>query len=177
MLAIDTETTGLLNPKSSASFNQPYLTEIYLIKFCEKTFEPLDEFETFIKPPIPIPEFITKLTGIDDETVKNAPSFLEVYDDLCDFVLGENKIVGHNINFDLTVLFHELSRIGFELNFPWVKERIDTVEMSYPIEKRRLRLGQLYEKATGKEIIGAHRAREDAIATVSCYKWLLSEGF
>lgn len=177
MIFIDTETTGLLSPEPANSFSQPYLTEIYIAKICPKTFKIKSEFETFVRPPIPIPELITKITGINDEMVEDAPSFPEIYDDLCDFVLGEREVVGHNVNFDMNVLRHELRRIGFELNFPWPCVRTCTIEMSYSIKNKRLKLGQLHELATGRAHEGSHRAKADVLATIECYKWLLSEGF
>lgn len=177
MLIGDTETTGLLVPESANIFAQPHITEIYIQKFDEETYEVEDEFYTLLKPPMPIEPLITKITGIDDEMVMDSPSFAEIYDDLCDFCLGETGFIGHNVNFDLDVLRHELRRIGFEFQFPWFKDRICTVEISYPIKNKRLKLGQLHEMATGGKIINAHRAKADTLATFDSYKWLISEGW
>ena len=62
IIVTDTETTGLVKPIPTDIQFQPFLTEIYACKLNNK-FEFLGEFETFIRPPIPIPAEITKITG------------------------------------------------------------------------------------------------------------------
>ena len=72
----------------------------------------------------------------------------------------------------------ELKRLGLEFNFPWPKNHICTVEKSFPIRNKRLKLEQLYEIATGKKgIKGAHRAKSDVLAMVECIVWLRKNGF
>lgn len=177
MIVTDTETTGLLAPSPASIHAQPFMTEIYCRKVDIKTFETIDEFESLVKPKIPIPEFITKITGISDETVKDAPDFSEIYDDLYDFFLGSEAALGQNILFDLTVARHELSRIGKEFNFPWPRDLYDTVEMSFPIMNRRMKLGELHEYLFGYKFENAHRARSDVDATLKCFIELRKRGF
>lgn len=177
MLATDTETTGLLKPEQTQLHLQPFVTEIYICKFNDK-FEVIDEFDTLIKPPFPIPEFIQRLTNITNEMVADAPEFIEIYDDLCDFVRGEEIIFAHNASFDTGVIRYELERHDLQYKFPWPSRQLCTVELSEPIQNKRLKLHQLYEIATGKkEIIGAHRAKTDVLAMVECIKWLNQHGF
>lgn len=177
MIAIDFETTGLLMPEDADIYHQPHAIEIYCVKFDPKTFEPIDEFESYIKPPVEIPDFISKITKIFPETVENAPEFCEIYDDLCEFFLGERDILGQNINFDIGILNNELIRIGFESQFPWPARRHCTIEMSYPIFNKRMKLGDLYKHAFGEDLKDAHQAKSDVIATVKCFKWLKENGF
>jgi len=176
MLATDTETTGLLAPSSASLFAQPYITQIYVAKVNED-FEIYEEFETLVKPRIPIPEFITKITGISDETVKDAPEFIEIYDDLCEFFLGETEILGQNIPFDLEVLQHELERHELQFKFPWPTKLLDTVEKSFPINNKRMPLGKLYEYCHGHPFEKAHTAKADTQATIACWKWLVENGY
>lgn len=175
MLAFDTETTGLLKPEASELHLQPFITEIYIAKFRED-FEVYDEFETYVKPPVPIPEEVSKITGITDETVKNAPTFIEVYDDLCSFILGEDTIFAHNASFDISMFANELRRVDMLLKFPWPKNQICTVEASFPINNKRMKLGDLHKLATGMELLNAHRAKNDVLGTVRCIKWLAEKG-
>jgi len=177
MLAFDTETTGLLKPDACELHLQPSITEIYIAKF-DKDFDIVDEFKSFVNPGVPLPAMITKITGITDEMLADAPSFVDIYDDLSDFVLGEDKIFAHNCAFDIGMLKNELKRISKEFNFPWPKNQVCTVVESFPIKNRRLKLVQLHEIATGKkEIVGAHRAKTDVMAMIECIKWLKNEGF
>ncbi|WP_125763877.1 helicase C-terminal domain-containing protein [Companilactobacillus hulinensis] len=79
-----------------------------------------------INPEVPIPSRITALTGLSDEDVKDSPTFEEMAPKI--FKLLKNKVfIAHNVNFDLTFLNREFSRIGMnELNI----KAIDTVELS-----------------------------------------------
>lgn len=171
LLFIDTETTDLLKPDAANLNLQPHITEIYCVKLTDD-LEFVEEFDTFVKPPVPIPQFITQKTGISDETVAGAPPFALVYDELAKFFLGQDAAIGHNISFDLGVIYCELARLNLEFHFPWPKRWICTVEKSMPIEHHRLTLSKLHALATGNPHEGAHRARGDVIALVACYKWL-----
>ena len=42
------------------------------------------------------------------------------------------------------------------------------------IRGHRLKNGELYKIATGKELIGAHKAKNDVLATYESYLWLKS---
>lgn len=175
MLFFDTETTGLLKPELSDLNMQPYVTEIFIAKTNEQ-FEVIDEFETLIKPPVPLPEIITKITGLTDDDLADQPSFIDIYPDLCNFVLGEKSICAHNASFDITMIANELRRIDCLLKFPWPIQHICTVEKSMSIRNKRLKLSDLYELATGEtEIEGAHRAGNDVYALIKCYEWLVQK--
>jgi len=176
MLAFDTETTGLLRPEATEISLQPYIIELYIAKFDDE-FKVYDEFETFLKPPVPLPEEITKITGIDEQMLADAPEFIEIYDDLCELVLGERSIFAHNCSFDISMLRNELYRHGLDYQFPWPKNHYCTVELSKPIKNKRMKLAELYKMATGKEIINAHRAKNDVLPTIECIKFLKDEGF
>ncbi|MBU1166838.1 3'-5' exoribonuclease, partial [Patescibacteria group bacterium] len=96
-VALDLETTDL-DPKKGE------IIEIGALKF--KGSKIIEEFQVMVKPEKPIPAFITTITGISDEDVKEALSLSEVKKDLVHFV-GGATIVGHNIVFDLNFLkFH-----------------------------------------------------------------------
>jgi DNA polymerase III epsilon subunit-like protein len=176
MIIFDLETTGLLKPELAELGLQPYMTEFYGIKVTRE-FEFVEEFGSLVKPPVPIPEEITKITGIDDEMLKNAPSFLELIEDISNFFLGEVDLIGHNVMFDRNVLRWELTRHDLEFKFPWPRNQICTVELSKPIKNKRLTLSALHELATGSKFDGAHRAKMDVMALVRCFEWLVEEGY
>lgn len=172
----DTETTGLLEPNTILLSEQPHIIEIYAARLNHKN-KIIDEIETFYTVPVEVPKHITKITGIDDDMLMGAPEFVESYNALCDLFVGTTELIGHNINFDAGMIWAELSRIDKVFNFPWPKKWYCTMEHSFHLENKRLRLGKLHEYATGKEHKeGAHRAKQDVLATLRCYEWMQGEG-
>ena len=173
IIIFDTETTGLDKPEETDLNLQPFITEIYCHKVtANKKMKYVDSFHSLIKPPIPIPDFITNKTGIDDYTVKKAPSFLEIFHEFCFFFLGCEMMIAHNLSFDLKMIRFELQRIGKEFNFPYPPIHFCTVEQSMHIKGHRMTNGELHKHLTGKEIEGAHRAKIDVLATFENYKIL-----
>lgn len=179
IIIFDTETTGLLSPEPSDKKIQPYMTEISAIKFeyDGENFKKIGEFNKLVKPPIPLPPQITKITGITDEALENEPCFLEIYTEMCEFFIGTKCLVGHNLFFDASILEYELKRHDLAARFPWPYKWFCTIDLSMPIKGKRIKLGDLYKMATGKTLKNAHRARNDVIATIECFNFLLSSGF
>jgi DNA polymerase III epsilon subunit-like protein len=172
-ILIDTETTGLAKPTPCLLEDQPYIIEMYAVKIDDE-FNMLDEFSSFFRPPIPISAEITKITGITDDMINEAGAkpFEDSYEKLCNFFLGTEELIGHNLPFDRSMMIYELSRIEKQYAFPWPPHQICTVEASISIEQRRLSLAALHQIATGKPHAGAHRAKADVFALVRCYHWL-----
>ena len=168
----DFETTGLFKAEGTEDLYQPHATEFYGMQFDQTTDEVINEFETYIKPPIPIPAFLEKQIGITNEMVANAPTFIEVWRNIVAVFLGSHTSVAHNHTFDERVLSHELRRIGKEYHCPYPPTKFCTVEQSMWVKGYRLKNGELYEIATGKVLEGAHIARNDVMATYENYKWL-----
>jgi len=122
-----------------------------------------EEFQTLVNPELPLPRFVSMLTGITDEMVTAAPRFSEVVESWLDFA-GENVLVAHNSDFDVTLLNEEIARV-----YPGCKmanAEVCTVKLS-----RRLapfldnhNLDALAEHY-GFEIPQRHRAAPDALAT------------
>lgn len=171
-ILFDTETTGLLKPSINKLDAQPYIVEFYAVKVDDE-FNIIGEFETYIKPPIPIPKETSDIHGIDDKKVSNAPSFSDIAIDLSNFFLGVDTLVAHNLPYDRSMLANELHRLDKVLNFPWPINHICTVEKSMYIQQRRMNLGDLHEFCTGKKHENAHTAKADVFALVRCYHWLL----
>lgn len=112
-VAIDVETTGL-----SPITNE--LIEVSAIKYDGN--RKIDTYTTLIKPKVRIPYYITNITGITNEMVKNAPQVEEVMPNLIKFI-GNSKIVAHNANFDYKFI-QNYSRNAFSKN-----TLIDTVQL------------------------------------------------
>lgn len=175
IIIFDTETTGLLKPIPTMMEKQPFITEIYAARISPE-FDFLAEANLLIKPPVHIEPEITKITGIDDELVKESPVFLEVYDELYDLFEGVQYVVGQNVMFDINMLFNELFRHNLEKKFPWPKHHICTIESSYHYKNKRLNLMALHEYLFGKGFKEAHRAKNDVMATIRCFIELNARG-
>jgi DNA polymerase-3 subunit epsilon/ATP-dependent DNA helicase DinG len=158
IVALDLETTGL-DPQTDA------ILEIGARRFDGNRVE--DEFSTLINPGRHIPDFVSGLTGISDEMVRQAPPIRDVLDGLVAFI-GDSPILGHNIQFDLS--FFKKYKL-FELN-----ERLDTYELAAVLlpSANRYNLGSLVQ-SLGIALPATHRALDDARATHGVYQRLLTQ--
>lgn len=94
-VVIDLETTGLHARNCE-------IVELGAVRFDD--FQPVEYFETFVKPKKPIPEETTKINGITNDMLETAPSISSVLPAFVSFI-GNHPIVGHNLPFDLKFLF------------------------------------------------------------------------
>ncbi|MDW8159573.1 MAG: exonuclease domain-containing protein [Bacteroidia bacterium] len=151
---VDIETTG-------TSSNYDRIIEIAILHHDGNKI--INKWSTLINPEREIPLFITALTKITDEMVKDAPKFIEVAPIIQK--LTQDKIfVAHNAHFDYNFLKAEFARIGLEFS----REKICTVRLSrkiipgYPSYS----LGTLCENLNIK-VYNRHRAEGDAEATAA----------
>jgi len=68
-------------------------------------------FQTLLNPQRPIPSGITRLTGITQEMVADAPTFAEVADEFEAF-MGNAIFVAHNVGFDYRFISQEFAHLG-----------------------------------------------------------------
>ncbi|HMO79368.1 MAG TPA: exonuclease domain-containing protein [Pyrinomonadaceae bacterium] len=163
-VVLDLETTGAKAPPCR-------ITEIGA--YTVKNKELAGEFHSLIDPEVPIPEFITALTGISNEMVRGAPRFREVVNSLLDFI-GDSIIVAHNSHFDLGFLNHEIGKVfeDYRLGNP----SLCTVKLS-----RRLLPNIANHKLNTVaghyhiDLINHHRAVDDARATAHIFVNFLTE--
>ncbi len=99
---VDIETTGGRSERHR-------ITEIGIVKVRDGTI--IDRFQTLINPQRSIPPKITRLTGISNAMVKNAPLFADVVNDLLAF-MQDSIFVAHNVNFDYGFIKQELKHLG-----------------------------------------------------------------
>ena len=91
---IDVETTG-----GSPSVDR--VIEIAVFVFDGEKIT--DSFSTLINPKRPIDPYVTKLTGISNEMVVNAPLFDDVHERILELT-HENIFVAHNVKFDFGMI-------------------------------------------------------------------------
>ena len=161
-VVFDLETTGAKAPPCR-------ITEIGAYRV--KAGKIVDEFQTLVNPEMPIPPFITSLTGISDSMVSGAPVFSEIAGNFLEFI-GDAVLVAHNSPFDMRFLNHEIARVfgDYRLANPC----LCTVQLSRKllpdIANHKLKtVAEHYSIA----LINHHRASDDAYATARIFVNLL----
>lgn len=152
IVALDIETTGIDSQKDA-------IIEIGAVRFDGQRIE--GEWHSLINPGRRIPPFITQLTGINDNMVRQAPGMREVAESLASFV-GEAPILGQRISFDLSFLRrHNLFRYN---------DSIDTYDMAAVLMPGagRYNLGALGQQLNVAHP-ATHRALDDAKVTQAVY--------
>jgi DNA polymerase III subunit epsilon len=118
-----------------------------------------------------IPLFITRLTGISNEMVKDAPRFYEIARKVVELTAGR-IFVAHNVSFDYKYLKEEFSRLGYDYN----RKTLCTVKLSRKLFPgyKSYSLGKICCEM-GIDIIDRHRAAGDAFATAKLFDLLIRE--
>ena len=156
-VVFDIETTGLSKEKEM-------ITEIGAVKVADGKI--IDRFSTFVNPQRPISAEITKLTGITDDMVKDAPTIENVLPEFLKFC-EDTVLVAHNASFDTGFIriAAERARLG-ELHHTIV----DTLELARALlpELNKHKLDIVCEHL-GVTLNGHHRAVNDAEATAEVF--------
>ena len=164
-IAFDFETTGL-NP----SVDQ--ITEFAGARFVHGEIE--ETYSTLVNPGFPIPEEITRITGITDEMVADAPSPSEVTPKIAEF-MGNDPIVAHNTPFDLTFLETLYkNHLGEENEVENVLYDTLPLSRSFLFFLPNHQLGTVSEYF-GYSRRGEHRAEADTINVGSIFLKLIEE--
>jgi DNA polymerase-3 subunit epsilon len=122
--------------------------------------EVVREFRQLIDPGVPLPQFITNLTGIHEGDLSDAPIFMAIADELLE-VLDDAVFVAHNVRFDYSFLKQEFKRVGKDFR----PRQLCTVRLYralYP-EHRSHKLQSLIERHN-LQVSERHRAYDDAHA-------------
>ncbi|GAA0872055.1 3'-5' exonuclease [Gangjinia marincola] len=120
-----------------------------------------------VNPEMPIPPQTTAVHGISNEDVKDEPTFKELAPKVVDMIKGAD-LAGYNSNrFDIPLLAEELLRVGVDLDMKSVLA-VDVQTIFHKMEKRTL--GAAYKFYCGKELVDAHTAEADTIATYEVLK-------
>lgn len=167
-LLFDTETTGLLLPRTAELNKQPRIIELACIRV--ENGNVVSEHSWLIDPERKLSAEITKITGLTDADLEGKPKFRQLLPEIEDVFAGCDVLLAHNAPFDVGMMTTELllcERTGF----PWPKETVCTVQEYMHLKGRRLKMTQLYEIKMGKKLEQTHRALDDVRALVEiCVK-------
>ena len=155
---IDIEMTGL-------DLNHDSIIEIAGLRIIDDQIE--STFSSLIKPEVyTLKEEITELTGITEEMLSTAPTFMDIQKALSTFI-GNLPLVGHNILMDIQFLNKAMQQHGYDA---FDNDYADTLPLSqklFPefIHHRLTDMAIYY----GIDIGGAHRALQDCYITKDCF--------
>ncbi|MDO5059522.1 MAG: 3'-5' exonuclease [Neisseria sp.] len=161
VVLIDLETTG-------GHFLQDRITEAAFLRFDNGKTE---RFQQLVNPQTEISEFITRLTGIDNAMVADAPDFSTLAPELLGKLQGA-LIVAHNSKFDYQFLCNEFARAGL----PFAAQTLCTVQLSrrlYP-QFHKHSLESIIERH-GISTAARHRAMDDVLALADFLEFALGE--
>lgn len=148
---IDFETTGISPQMGDRA------TEVAIVLL--EAGQVVDRFQSLMFTGAYIPAFISQLTGITNEMVRNAPTAVQVMSDAARFVAGA-PMVAHNAAFDRKFWQAELAQAGLAAPHPFAC----TVMLSrrlYP-QAPNHQLGTLVDFHRLPRTGQAHRALADA---------------
>lgn len=159
---VDIETTG-----NGIKGNK--ITEISIFKY--DGTDVVDEFTSLVNPECEIPYFITRLTGIDNPMVRNAPTLVEIAPKILE-ITEDCIFVAHSVNFDYNVIKNEFKILGLE----FIRKKLCTVRLSRNLFPgyHSYSLGKLCS-SLGIALTDRHRARGDAHATVLLFQQLIDQ--
>ena len=159
---LDTETTGL-----------DQRAEIVSIAIVDQDGQTL--LNTLVKPTRPIPPDATRIHGITNEAVADAPSWAEVYVQVKQIISGHPLII-YNAEYDIAMLYQS-SDLANVAPVNWVNLPSDVACAMIEYAKVWGEWNDYYEsyrwqkltaacQQQGIEVVGAHGALADALMTL-----------
>lgn len=154
----DLETTGI-------NISRDRIVELSFLKIHPNGEEEIKSKR--VNPEMPIPAESTAIHGITDEDVKDCPTFKQIAKSLAAQIEGCD-LAGFNSNrFDVPMLAEEFLRAG--IDFDMGKRKFIDVQIIYHKKEPRT-LAAAYKFYCDKELIDAHSAEADTIATYEILK-------
>lgn len=169
-VAFDTETTGLHAGSDS-------LIEIGAVKF-DRNGIIGSSFDELIKPPVPIPEFITQITNINNDMVQNCRCANDVVSDFLSYI-KDAVLLAHNAPFDVGFINAEtmLSKKSYLKNL--VVDTLPLARWAYPDFINEAEKGQYKLQSLAKRfnitVINAHRADDDARVCMELFNRIIKD--
>lgn len=148
-IALDFETTGV------DSVNDRII-EVAALRFTDGKVS--DKFVKLVNPGRPIPDFITNITNISNDMVKDAPLEEEIVIELIKFI-GASPIVAHNTTFDIAFLQELAKRYNKKFTEPDLYDSLPLAR-TFIYHLPAFNLGVVSEYY-GLSAEGSHRAEKD----------------
>ena len=158
---VDIETTGY-------GVRGNRITEISIFRVENRSIAA--EFTSLVNPGCEIPRYITALTGIDNDMVRDAPKLEEIASQILN-ITQESVFVAHSVNFDYHVIKNALREQGID----FIRKRLCTIRLSRKVFPglHSYSLGKLCS-ALDIPLSNRHRARGDAMATTLLFQKILA---
>jgi DNA polymerase-3 subunit epsilon len=166
-LVVDVETTGI------SARGGDRVTEVAAVFVQGGRIE--DVFQSLVNPQRSIPTYVTRLTGISNRMVRDAPRFGEIAGAFASQVVGR-VFVAHNARFDWGFLSAEYDRIADAPLGVLATAQLCTVRLARRILSHLPRRNlDAVAHHYGVSIEGRHRAAGDARATAAVLLGLLRD--
>jgi DNA polymerase III epsilon subunit len=120
LIAFDIETTGLYPERGDR------ILEIGAVSIVDNLVASESGFEMLIHPGMHIPPEISKINGITDDMVEDAPPLENVLPRFLEYI-GELPLIAHNASFDVGFVSHYIDELNLS---PLKNPIIDTLELS-----------------------------------------------
>ncbi len=154
----DLETTGI-------NISSDRIVEISILKVYPDGKE--ETYTKRVNPTIPIPPEVTKVHGISDADVANAPTFQEISKEVHNLI-KDADLGGFNSNrFDIPLLAEEMLRADVDFDMKG-RVAVDVQTIFHKMEQRTL--SAAYKFYCDKNLDDAHSAEADTLATYEVLK-------
>ena len=158
LIFFDLETTGI-------NITKDRIVEISLLKVHPNGKEEVKSRR--INPEMPIPPQASAIHGITDDDVKDCPTFKQISKSLADWMEGCDIAGFNSSRFDVPLLAEEFLRAG--VDFDMSKCKFVDVQIIFHKKEQRT-LEAAYKFYCDKELINAHSAEADTLATYEVLK-------
>jgi DNA polymerase III alpha subunit (gram-positive type) len=162
-MVLDTETTGF--------YDYDRVLQLSYILFNE--VQTLKTFDHYVKihPSLKIKN--SEIHGITNEICKNhGIPINQILDIFCYDLELCKALIGHNLQFDIRMLKSEFKRVSLNCDLLTCKPIEDTFQLGkqkYP-KGTPMKLGDLHRLELKTDMVNAHNALYDVIATMNIYK-------
>lgn len=153
LCVFDLETTGL-------NLEQDQIIEIGILKINPSGDNEL--YQSYVNPHRDIPQIITDITAINNDTVSDAPTFKDISKEVYDFI-GDSDLCGYNSNkFDIPILISEFKKCQINFNI----DNRALIDVCYIFKsKERRNLANAFKFYCDEDLKNSHSAMADLQAT------------